>query len=386
MTSLLDKIQSKIGKDNDDLVLDYTRTHKAISTGSVILDNMLGGGILVKKRISEVFGMEGSGKSTLCLMSIANAIRQNVLVFYFDLEGAFNYDYAKSLGADLETHKDNFAIFQPANLEEVFDIMHLLEKEVPQNREVAFIYDSVAQLKPKALLEKGGTQQQIGLHAQRVGEFTAYLQSQWCIKRHAYILFTNQVRRVPSQGGVFKAQALKSTGIGNGASNDDSFTTTGGNQFRFMCSIRLGLDYAGKIETGSFDEGNLDRTGNYTRCFLVKSRLTKPFQSCKLAIMYGKGFQDSLTIISVLKEYGLISNAGAYYTYIDSDNNPTGEGLSFRVKGKDAFFKELEQAQYQNDMKKSYQQIMETDEKVVIDGYNETEQDDIQSQDNNDMF
>lgn len=383
MDAILKKVQDKVGKSNADLVVfaDREKDIEFASTGSILLDEILGGyGLLISGRMSEIFGQEGSGKSTLCLMSIANALKKGWKVFYFDFEGALDRGYARSLGVDLIEYKDSLAIFQPTCLEEAKDILNILETELKDVKGVAFLFDSVAAMKPKELLEKAGEQQRIGLQAQRVGEFASYLQSIWCMKRKAAVLFTNQVRRVPAQGSLFQSKAFKSSGIGFGASNDDSFTTTGGNQLRYAVSTRVALDYAGKIEAGSYDSGDLVREGNYIRALVIKNRVAPPHTSAKLAILYGKGFVDDFAIIEVLKEHKRIESRGAVFYYYDSENNGIevgdGSSLSFSMKGKKEFYEKLKSTEYREDMKKSYLNLMKTKEAIEI-----TE--DTESKDNN---
>lgn len=361
LDGLLKSIKSKLGDKNEDIILDYKRKLHTISTGSLLLDNILGGGLLVEKRITEVFGLESSGKTTICLQSVATALKQGKDVVFFDFEQTFDTNYAQALGVDIKS--PNLAVFQPASLEEGLTILREMEKQVKDG--VVIVIDSVAAAKPQELLSKAGEQQKIGLHAQRIGELCGYLQSEWCGKRKAYILLTNQVRRVPGSGSLYQAKAFKSAGVGFGT-GDETFTTTGGQQLRFLASIRLSLDYAGKIEDGSYAEGNLQRTGNFTKAYVVKNKLCPPFQTAKLAIIFGEGTDDSFAIIDTLKEHGYISNAGASYTYLDSDKNEVGAGLSFKARGKDAFFAELKKPEYREDMKKTFTHLMATAEAVEI--------------------
>lgn len=357
LKSALDKIQKKI--NNDDFVLDYNKKAESISSGSLLLDNITGGGLLFKGRICEISGAESSGKTTLCLQSTAQALKKNKTVVFFDFEQTFDSIYAKSLGIDIKS--DNFAVLQPLNLEEGVEALRILEKELPDNGESVIIIDSIAAAKPRKLLEQAGDQQQIGLHAQRIGELTGYINSEWCGRKKAYVLVTNQIRRVPSAGGMFQSRAVKSSGLGFGASNDDSYTTTGGAQLRYLLSVRVLLDYQGKIEEGSYDKGNLKRTGNYIKAFVIKNKICPPFQSAKLAIVYGKGTDDSFSMVEVLKEYGVIKSSGSKFFYEDFEQNEDGKGLSFSCIGKDKFYEKLNTTEYKEDMRKTYIDIMQNE-------------------------
>lgn len=371
LSAIYDKIKGKI--KNPDLVLTETRKTEAISSGSLLLDPIVGGGLLHKGRMTEVSGGESSGKTTLCLQSAVQALKKGKKVLFFDFEQSFHTDYAKALGLNLKDK--NFMVFQPANLEEGVETIHLFEKHLPDDGDTVLIFDSVAAMKPQKLLDGAGGQQQIGLHAQRVGEFSSYLNSTWCGRKKAFILFTNQVRRIPQAGGMFQSKALKDQGLGFGASNDTSLTTTGGVQIRFMLSLRVMLDFAGKVEEGSYQDGNLIRSGNFIKAFTIKNKLIAPFRSVKLAILYGQGTSDDFAIINTLKDYEYITQGGAVFTYIDFEENEVGSGLSFKIKGKDEFYNKLKEPKYQQDMRKIFEYLMNNDEAVEIKSDNTTDED-----------
>lgn len=367
INKLLETIQKKM-KNHDDIIFQAQRQVDTISTGSLIMDNILGGGLLIQGRMSEISGKEGSGKTTFCFQSAAEAIKKGKKVVFFDFEQTFHTNYARTLG--LEQGKDGFLVVQPNNLEEGLQILRECENIMPDN-DTVLIFDSVAAMKPKELLEKAGEQQRIGIHAQRIGELSGYLSSVWCGKKKAYVLFTNQIRKVPGTGSIFQAKALKDDGLGFGASGDSSMTTTGGTQLRYMLSLRVLLDYAGKIEEGTYNEGNLVRSGSFVKAFVIKNKIVPPFQTAKLAILYGKGFVDDFAILDVLRDANYIESHGSSLHYYDSNNNDIGEGLSFKMVGKDKFYAKLKEPEYQEDMRKTYKYIMETDEAVEVAGEDE---------------
>lgn len=368
LQSLVTKIEKKLGKG---IIYRPDQEINTISSGSLLLDSITGGGLLIQGRMVEISGGESSGKTSLSLHSASQALKKGKQVLFIDAEQTFDANYAEALGVSLKN--ENFVVIQPANLEEVVAILRAAESELPDN-DTVLIFDSVAAMKPKKLLEAAGEQQQIGLHAQRIGELAGYLSSIWCGKKKAYILLTNQIRRVPGSGSMFQAKALKGSGLGFGASADDSYTTTGGSQLRFMLSVRVLLDFAGKIEEGSYNEGNLARTGNYIKALTIKNKVRPPFQSVKLAIVYGKGVDDSFSVLQTLKDYEYISNSSSSFTYIDSKDNPVGEGLSFKIKGKDAFYEKLKGKEYQDDMRVTFKRLMETKEKAEIKSEAEVEE------------
>lgn len=368
IANLLDVVAKKM-KNSDDIIFQPKREVETISTGSVIMDEILGGGLLIKGRMSEISGKEGSGKSTFCFQSAAEAIKKGKQVIFFDFEQTFHTNYAKVFG--LEQGKNGFVVFQPTYLEEGLQILRECESIMPDG-ETVLIFDSVAAMKPKELLQKAGEQQRVGIHAQRIGELSGYLSSVWCGKKKAYVLMTNQIRKVPSMGSIYQAKALKDDGLGFGVSGDTSMITTGGTQLRYMLSLRVLLDYAGKIEEGSYESGDQVRTGSYIKAFVIKNKICPPHQTAKLAVLYGQGFVDDFAIIDTLRQYEYIYSSGAMFYYMDSNENDPAEAeqpkgsLSFKMKGKDAFYEKLKEQKYKDDMKKTFKMIMETDEAAEL--------------------
>lgn len=360
---LVKEVESKLLKENPDITYDPNRPIKKYSSGSIIVDSITGGGIAVEGRLTELVGLEGSGKTTLCLQTCVQVLKEGGSAIYMDLEQGFDVDYARDLGLDLEQYKDRFAFFRPANIEETVNILNIAQKKnaIPN----LLIIDSIAQLKPKKLLEAQGDQTALGLHARACGEFFSSLVSSWGLKKRVAILATNQYRRVPGMGSIFQAKAVKSGGIGAGTSNDDSWTTTGGQQIRYLMSMRIAMEHASKIEEGSYDNGDLNRIGNYVRMYVMKNRFAPPHQKAKLAIMYGKGTSDYLVMVETLKEQGYINYSGSWH-YKDSKGSEYGTGLSIKIRKKEEFFQKIAEAEYVEDMKKTFLRIMGKDDSLNI--------------------
>lgn len=369
ISKVLETIQKKM-KNQDDIIFQPQRTADTISTGSLIMDNILGGGLLIQGRMSEISGLEGSGKTTFCFQSAGEAIKRNKKVVFFDFEQTFHTTYAREFG--LEQGQNGFLVVQPNNLEEGLQILRELENIMPDN-DTVLIFDSIAAMKPRELLEKAGEQQRIGIHAQRIGELSGYLSSVWCGRKKSYILMTNQIRKVPGTGSIFQAKSLKDSGLGFGASGDTSNTTTGGVQLRYMLSLRVLLDYAGKIEEGSYNDGNLVRSGSFVKAFTIKNKICPPFQTAKLAILYGKGFVDDFAILDTLRNHGYIQAKGSVLHYYDTDWSEIGTGMSFKVQGKEKFYAKLKEPEYKESMLKTFKKLMQTDEAVEITGESELE-------------
>lgn len=340
----------------EEAIVDYTKTYTGISSGCALLDDICGGyGLVVEGRMTELSGGEASGKSTLCLQTAAQAQKKGIVVLYLDFEQTFDHNYAVDLGIDTNDAKSFMAV-QPLTLEEGLNYLHAFETLVEVGKSLIII-DSIAAAKPQKLLEQAGGQEQVGLHAQRIGGLAHYLNTKWCGELKAYVLMVNQIRKSLAMANPYAVKAIKNSGAGFGT-GDESITTTGGSQLRYLLSTRILLDYAGKIEVGSFAEGNQVREGNYITAKVIKNKVAPPFRSAKLAIIYGKGTDDSFAILETLKRYEVITNAGAVFYYTDSKNNDVGEGLSFKMKGKDAFYEKLKEPQYQEDMKINFDAIL----------------------------
>lgn len=340
----------------EEAIVDYSRTYTGISSGCALLDDICGKyGIVVSGRMTELSGSESSGKTSLCLQTTAQALRKGITVLYLDFEQTFDANYAQALGIDLE-NTEQFMVVQPITLEEGLDYLHAFEK-IAEAGKVMIVIDSIAAAKPAKLLEQAGGQEQVGLHAQRIGGLAHYLNSKWCGELKAYVLMVNQLRKSLAITNPYAVKAVKGSGAGFGI-GDESITTTGGSQLRYLLSIRILLDYAGKIEAGNFSDGTLVREGNYITAKVIKNKVAPPFRSAKLAILYGKGTDDSFAILETLKRHEFITNSGAMFYYTDSNNNEIGEGLSFKIKGKADFYEVLKKPEYQEDMRKTFESIL----------------------------
>lgn len=362
LEALASIIKTKYKREDD--IVDYSRSYEGISSGCRILDEICGNyGLVIKGRITELSGSESSGKSSLCLQTASCAMKKGIAVLYLDFEQTFDSNYATALGINLKD-KSKFMVLQPTTLEDGMEYLRAFES-VAEVGKVLIVIDSIATAIPAKLLEQAGDQEQIGLHAQRIGGLAKYLNSVWCGKLQAYILMVNQIRKSISNANPYAPKAIKATGAGFGT-GDESITTTGGTQLRYLQSIRILLDYAGKIETGDYKDGTLVREGNYINAKVIKNKVAPPFKTAKIAIVYGKGTDDSFAILETLKRHEVITNAGSMFYYLDSKDNEFGTGLSFKMKGKDAFYEKLKEKQYQEDMKLNYERILAQEQQGAV--------------------
>lgn len=256
---------------------------EAIPTGALSLDWALGIGGIPRGRITEIYGPESSGKTTLCLHVISEAQKAGGLAAFIDAEHALDVQYAKRLGVDVA----NLLLSQPDFGEQALEITDTL---VRSNALDVIVVDSVAALVPRAEIEgeMGDAHMavQARLMSQALRKLTAAI-----AKSKTSVIFTNQLR---SKIGVV---------FGNPE------TTTGGNALKFYASLRIDIRRIAQIK-----EGN-DVIGNRTKVKIVKSKVAPPFKEVEFDILYNEGISKSGDILDLAVNHNIVKKSGAWFTY-----------------------------------------------------------------------
>ena len=262
-----------------------------ISTSSLALDKALGIGGLPRGRVTEIYGPEASGKTTLALHAVAEAQKQDGIAAFIDAEHALDTAYAKKLGVNC----DDLLVAQPDTGEQALEIADMLLRSGAMD---ILVIDSVAALVPRAEIEGEMGDSHMGLQARLMSQAMRKLTGT-ISKTLTSIIFINQIR-------------MK---IGVMFGNPE--TTTGGNALKFYSSVRIDIRRIGQIKDGQ------EVVGNRTRVRVVKNKMAPPFTEAEFDIMYGEGISKFGDLIDVGVEAGIVEKSGSWYSY---DGERIGQG------------------------------------------------------------
>jgi recombination protein RecA len=262
-----------------------------IPTGSIALDVALGIGGIPRGRVTEIYGPESSGKTTVALHIVAEAQRAGGTAAFIDAEHALDPTYAQALGVDI----NELLVSQPDNGEQALEIADML---IRSNAVDVIVIDSVAALTPRAEIEGEMGDSHVGLQARLMSQALRKIAGS-LHRSHTSAVFINQLR--------------EKIGVMFGSPE----TTPGGRALKFYSSVRLDVRRIETLKDGT------DAVGNRVRVKVVKNKVAPPFRQAEFDIIYGVGISREGSLIDFGVEEGIVRKAGAWYTY---EGDQLGQG------------------------------------------------------------
>jgi recombination protein RecA len=291
---------------------DITRTDVAVvPSGSIMLDHAMGVGGYPRGRVTEIYGPEASGKTTLALHAVAEAQRQGGIAAYVDAEHAIDPVYTKKLGVNL----DDMLISQPDSGEQALDIVETL---VRSNAVDIVIIDSVAALVPRAEIEGEMGDSFMGLQARLMSQALRKLTAAISRSRTC-VVFTNQIR--------------EKIGVSFGPTE----TTTGGRALKFYATVRVDIRRIGAIKEGG------QNIGNRVRVRVVKNKMAPPFRDAEFDLLFGEGISRIGELLDLGVQYKVIDKSGAWLSFDGERLGQGRENARMFLKENDDIRQKLEQ-------------------------------------------
>jgi recombination protein RecA len=295
----------KMGSDGPKVRVD------CIPTGAINLDAAIGVGGIPRGRVTEIYGPESSGKTTLCLHVVANAQRAGGTAAFIDAEHALDTEYAARLGVDI----DKLLVSQPDTGEQAMEICEVLVRSTAVD---VIVIDSVAALVPKAEIEGEMGESHMGLQARLMSQALRKLTGA-IARSNTSVIFINQLREK----------------IGVMFGNPE--TTTGGKALKFYASLRLDIRRIGPVKEKE------DVIGSHVRVKVVKNKVAPPFKQAEFDIMYAEGISHSSLLVDIGSESGIIEKSGAWYSYNSQRIGQGRENAKMFLKDNPAVMAEIEE-------------------------------------------
>jgi recombination protein RecA len=282
----------------------------SIPTGAINLDAAIGVGGVPRGRITEIYGPESSGKTTLCLHLVGNVQKGGGVAAYVDAEHALDVEYARKLGVDIE----NLLVSQPDTGEQALEIVEILVRSGAVD---LVVIDSVAALVPKAEIEGEMGDSHMGLQARLMSQALRKLAG--AINRsNCAVVFINQLREK----------------IGVMFGNPE--TTTGGKALKFYASLRLDIRRIGPVKEREVV------IGNHVRVKVVKNKVAPPFKQAEFDVMFDEGISHVSLVVDIAAEANIIQKSGAWYSYGDQRIGQGRENAKLFLKDNPALLTEVE--------------------------------------------
>jgi recombination protein RecA len=284
---------------------------EAVPTGAINLDAAIGVGGIPRGRVTEIYGPESSGKTTLCLHVVANAQKMGGVAAFIDAEHALDTEYARKLGVDVEA----LLISQPDTGEQALEICEILVRSGAVD---IVVIDSVAALVPKAEIEGDMGESHMGLQARLMSQALRKLTG--AISRSkTIVIFINQLREK----------------IGVMFGNPE--TTTGGKALKFYASVRLDIRRIGPVKEKE------EVVGSHVRVKVVKNKVAPPFKQAEFDIMYAEGISHTSLLVDIGAESGIIEKSGAWYSYNGQKIGQGRENAKMYLKDNPVIMAEIEE-------------------------------------------
>ncbi len=284
---------------------------ECIPTGAINLDAAIGIGGIPRGRVTEIYGPESSGKTTLCLHVVANAQKAGGVAAFIDAEHALDTEYAAKLGVDVE----NLLVSQPDTGEQALEICEILVRSGAVD---VIVVDSVAALVPKAEIEGGMGESHMGLQARLMSQALRKLTGA-IARSKTSVIFINQLR--------------EKIGVMFGSPE----TTTGGKALKFYASLRLDIRRIGPVKEKE------DVIGSHVRVKVVKNKVAPPFKQAEFDIMFAEGISHTSLLVDIGAEAGIIEKSGAWYSYGNQRIGQGRENAKMFLKDNPAMMAEVEE-------------------------------------------